>query len=86
LVTATAPRGATSINVALLNQDLPLGAITYFGSVAFNTLTIGITADDTRGLHLNQYNYDLIARLTDGEKLAIMKGAIKFDGYISDFI
>jgi hypothetical protein len=85
-VSTTAPTGATTLTVNLLNQDLPVGAIAYFGTVPVNALNIGITADDTRGLYLNQYNYDLIARLSDGEKLAIMKGAIKFDGYVSDFI
>lgn len=85
-VSTTAPKGETTIGVELLAQDLPVGAIAYFGSVPFNALTIGITADDTRRLHLNKYSYDLIARLADGEKLAIMKGNINFDGYVSDFI
>ncbi len=85
-VIQTSPRGDTTIEVALLEQDLPAGAIAYFGTVPVNALNIGITADDTRALHLNEYNYDLIARLADGEKLAIMKGSIKFDGYVSDFI
>jgi hypothetical protein len=82
----TAPVGSTTITFDQADGDLPIGAIAYFGTVPFNALNIGITADDTRQLHLNEYKYDLIARLADGEKLAILKGAIKFDGYVSDFI
>jgi len=82
----TAPVGSTTLAFDQADRDLPVGAVAYFGTIPFSALNIGITADDTRGLHLNQYNYDLIARLADGEKLAIMKGTIKFDGYVSDFI
>jgi hypothetical protein len=86
-VTDTAPKGSVEISITPVDiEELPIGAIAFFGSVAFNTLTIGITADDTRGLYLKEYSYDLIVRLADGEKIPIMKGNINFDGYVSDFI
>jgi hypothetical protein len=85
-VISTAPKGSETIEISPLEQNFPVGAIAHFGSIAFNTLTVGITADDTRGLHLKKYSYDLIVRLDDGEKIPIMKGDINFDGYVSDFV
>ena len=85
-VSDTVPSGSVTIPVNGLPQDLPVGAIAYFGTLPVNALNIGITADDTRGLYLQKYVYDLIAQLEDGEKLAVMVGDISFSGYVSDFI
>jgi hypothetical protein len=79
-------REPVTFPVITLTENLPTGSIAYFGTTAFSSVVVGITADGTRQLHLKKYSYDLIVRLRSGEKIALMKGDINFDGYVSDFL
>lgn len=85
-VTTTATTGSTSLLVTPLLDTIPMGAIAWFGTLPFNSIKLGMSPDDTRGLRLDNYKYDAIARLPTGEVLRLMEGNIFFAEHVTDFV